>query len=162
MGGIRVDRGTGSDEPLAAAAAALRAGELVALMPQGTIPRGPAFFEPKLQGRWGVAHLAAMTGAQVVPVGLWGTERVWPRSERLPNLLALGHPPTVRISVGSPVTGLVGDPERDIERIMAAISDQLPAEARRRHTPTEDELRRTYPGGRIADTDESERRPGSD
>src|SRR5207248_5994189 len=48
MGGIRVDRGSGSDEPLEEAARALRAGELVTLMPQGTIPRGEAFFEPVL------------------------------------------------------------------------------------------------------------------
>ena len=59
MGGIRVDRGTGSDEPLQAAADALAAGELVAIMPQGTIPRGPAFFDPELKGRWGAARLAA-------------------------------------------------------------------------------------------------------
>ena len=39
MGGIRVDRGTGSDEPLQAAADALVGGEVVAIMPQGTIPR---------------------------------------------------------------------------------------------------------------------------
>ena len=96
MGGIRVERGTGSDEPLAEAAAALEAGELVALMPEGTIPRGQAFFDPVLKGRWGAARLAAMTGAPVIPVGLWGTEKVWPRSERLPNLLALRHPPTSR------------------------------------------------------------------
>ena len=53
MGGIRVERGTGSDEPLRAAAQALEGGELVAIMPQGTIPRGPAFFDPVLKGRWG-------------------------------------------------------------------------------------------------------------
>jgi putative phosphoserine phosphatase / 1-acylglycerol-3-phosphate O-acyltransferase len=41
MGGIRVDRGTGSDEPLQEAAAALLAGELVALMPEGTIHGDP-------------------------------------------------------------------------------------------------------------------------
>ncbi len=58
MGGIRVDRGTGSDEPLQAAADALAGGEVVALMPQGTIPRGPAFFDPELKGRWGAARLA--------------------------------------------------------------------------------------------------------
>ena len=40
MGGIRVERGTGSDEPLKEAAAALEAGELVVILPQGTIPRG--------------------------------------------------------------------------------------------------------------------------
>src|SRR5690606_1431056 len=36
LGGIRVDRGTGSDAPLRAAEEALAAGQLVALMPQGT------------------------------------------------------------------------------------------------------------------------------
>jgi putative phosphoserine phosphatase/1-acylglycerol-3-phosphate O-acyltransferase len=50
MGGIRVDRGTGSDEPLQAAAEALANGDLVAMMPQGTIPRGKAFYDPKLKG----------------------------------------------------------------------------------------------------------------
>ena len=41
FGGIRVDRGTGSDEPLKAAVSALDAGDLVAIMPQGTIPAVP-------------------------------------------------------------------------------------------------------------------------
>jgi putative phosphoserine phosphatase/1-acylglycerol-3-phosphate O-acyltransferase len=164
MGGIRVERGTGSDEPLAEAAAALAAGELVALMPQGTIPRGPAFFDPVLKGRWGAAKLAALSGAPVIPVGLWGTEQVWPRSERLPNLLALRHPPEVRIRVGAPVAGLTGrSPDADTKRIMKAIGALLPAEARRRRTPTAEELARTYPGGRPEGrTDEEERRPGQD
>jgi putative phosphoserine phosphatase/1-acylglycerol-3-phosphate O-acyltransferase len=163
MGGIRVERGTGSDEPLAAAALALEAGELVAMMPQGTIPRGPAFFDPVLKGRWGAARLAAMTGAPVIPVGLWGTEKVWPRSERLPNLLALGHPPTITIRVGQAVEGLTGEsPDADTEAIMAAIAGLLPPEAREVRTPTQEELARTYPGGKIKDTDETERRPGED
>ena len=50
MGGIRVDRGTGSDEPLEAAADALAGGEVVAIMPEGTIPRGTTFFEPAAEG----------------------------------------------------------------------------------------------------------------
>ena len=92
MGGIRVDRGTGSDEPLQAAADALAGGEVVAVMPQGTIPRGQAFFDPELKGRWGAARLAAMTKAPVIPIGLWGTEKVWPRSSRLPNVLNVVRP----------------------------------------------------------------------
>src|SRR5207302_1335761 len=60
LGGIRVERGTGSDEPLREAAEALEGGQLVALMPQGTIPRGEAFFDPVLKGKWGAARLAAM------------------------------------------------------------------------------------------------------
>jgi putative phosphoserine phosphatase / 1-acylglycerol-3-phosphate O-acyltransferase len=163
MGGIRVERGTGSDEPLAEAAAALEMGEIVSMMPQGTIPRGPAFFDPVLKGRWGAARLAALTGAPVIPVGLWGTEKVWPRSERLPNVLALRHPPTVTIKVGPPVAGLTGEsPDADTKTIMAAITRLLPPEARKKRTPTEEELAKTYPGGKIKDTDEDKRRPGRD
>ncbi len=162
IGGIRVERGTGSDEPLAAAALALEAGELVAMMPEGTIPRGPAFYDPVLKGRWGAARLAAMTGAPVIPVGLWGTEKVWPRSDRLPNLLALRHPPLVQVRVGPAVTGLVGDADADTKKIMRAISGLLPAEARKKRTPTDEELRKTYPGGKAKDTDETSRRPGTD
>ncbi len=163
MGGIRVERGTGSDEPLAAAAAALAAGELVALMPEGTIPRGPAFFDPVLRGRWGAAKLAAMTGAPVIPIGLWGTEKVWPRSERLPNLLAIGHPPRIRIKVGEAVAALKGvSPDADTKKIMKAITKLLPAEARKPRTPTAEELAKTYPGGKVKARDESARRPGTD
>ena len=166
MGGIRVERGTGSDEPLAEAAAALLAGEVVALMPEGTIPRGMAFFNTTLKGRWGAAKLAAMTGAPVIPVGLWGTEKVWPRSERLPNLLALRNPPRIKVSVGPAVSGLTGESaDADTKRIMKAITAQLPAEARKKHKPTEEELRRTFPHGKVPETDESDekdRRPGSD
>ncbi|MDP1805085.1 MAG: HAD-IB family hydrolase, partial [Acidimicrobiales bacterium] len=140
-----------------------RAGELVALMPQGTIPRGPAFFDPVLKGRWGAAQLAAETGAQVIPVGLWGTEKVWPRSARLPDLLALRNPPTVQVRVGEPVIGLTGDADKDTNLIMRSIAALLPAEARKRYEPTEDELRRTYPSSYTGDPDaETERRPGSD
>jgi putative phosphoserine phosphatase / 1-acylglycerol-3-phosphate O-acyltransferase len=158
MGGIRVERGTGSDEPLA-----LEAGELVAMMPQGTIPRGMAFFDPVLKGRWGAARLVAMTSAPVIPVGMWGTEKVWPRSERLPNMLALRHPPMITIRVGKAVTGLTGDDvDADTKTIMAAITKLLPPEARAKRTPTTEELAKTYPGGRIKDTDEESRRPGHD
>jgi len=163
MGGIRVDRGTGSDEPLRAAADALAAGELVAVMPQGTIPRGPAFFDPELKGRWGAAKLAAMTKVPVIPVGLWGTEQVWPRSARLPNLLAVTDPPLVTIRVGSPVELNHRSADADTKRIMAALSELLPPEAKVQRTPTAEELARTYPPGYEGDPDaELERRPGTD
>ena len=162
MGGIRVDRGTGSDEPLAAAAAALEGGEMVTMMPEGTIPRGPAFFR-KPTGRWGAARLAQMTGAPVIPVGMWGTERVWPRSSRLPNVLNLTDPPTIRIRVGAPVRLVGRSLEADTKRIMAALVDLLPADAYRKRTPTAEELAATYPPGYSGDPDrEATRRPGTD
>ena len=85
LGGIPVDRGSGSADPMRQAAAALRAGEVVIVLPQGTIPRGEAFFDPVLHGKTGAARLAAETGAPVVPIGLWGTEQVWPRSSKVPE-----------------------------------------------------------------------------
>ncbi|NLD77829.1 MAG: HAD-IB family hydrolase [Acidimicrobiales bacterium] len=163
LGGIRVDRGSGSDEPLAAAADALAAGEVVAIMPQGTIPRGMAFFEPELKGRWGAAKLAGLTGAPIIPIGLWGTEKAWPRNAKTPNLLAIGHPPTIRIRVGPPVELKGRSLDADTKRIMTAIMDLLPEEARVRHEPTPEELRRSLPAGYRGDIyAEDDRRPGSD
>ncbi len=164
LGGIRVERGTGSDEPLEAAAEALRGGEVVGLMPQGTIPRGPAFFEPELKGRWGAAKLAAMSKAPVIPIGIWGTEKVWPRSSRIPKLADPRHRPLVTVNVGPPVKGLTySDHDADTKTIMAAIVEQLPPEAKREHTPTEEELALTYPSGYQGDPEsEVERRPGTD
>ena len=40
LGGIPVDRGSGSDRPLREAIRALKAGEVVIILPQGTIPAG--------------------------------------------------------------------------------------------------------------------------
>ncbi len=160
-GGIRVDRGTGSDEPLDAAIAAVDAGELLMVAPEGTIPRGPAFFDPVLKGRWGAARIAAATGAPVIPVGLWGTEQVWPRSSRLPKM-SLTDRPRVTASVGPPVKLAHRSPDADTKRIMKAISAQLPPEARRRRTPTPEELARTYPPGYHGDPEaELSRRPGT-
>lgn len=151
MGGIRVDRGSGSGEPLQAAAEALQAGELVALMPQGTIPRGREFFEPVLRGRHGAARLAAMSRAPVIPIGMWGTEKVWPRNARVPNMLNLTSPPSIRTRVGPPVALSYEDVHADTASIMAAIVDLLPDEARQHHEPTEEELARTMPAGKKAE-----------
>jgi putative phosphoserine phosphatase/1-acylglycerol-3-phosphate O-acyltransferase len=168
LGGIRVERGSGSEEPLRAAQDALAAGELVALMPQGTIPRGPAFFDPELKGRWGAVKLAEATGAPIIPVGLWGTEKVWPRSSKLPDLTNILDPPTVRIRVGEPVELKHRSLDADTKRMMKAISALLPPEARRTRRPSMEELARTYPGGVVPDdwedaaAHEAARRPGTD
>jgi putative phosphoserine phosphatase/1-acylglycerol-3-phosphate O-acyltransferase len=161
MGGIRVVRASGSDEPLEAAADALAGGELVSMAPQGTIPRGPAFFDPVLKGRWGAARLASMSRAPVIPVGLWGTEKVWPRNARLPRLGP--DRPLVTATVGPPVKLRYADADDDTRAIMSAIVDLLPPEAREARTPTAEELALTYPAGYRGDaTLEAERRPGTD
>lgn len=162
LGGIRVDRGTGSTEPLDRAAKIIAQGEMVAMAPQGTIPRGPAFFETELTARKGVARLAQQTGAPVIPVGLWGTEKVWPRNQRVPTIDLISRP-DVTVNVG-PAVKLAGKSlAADTKKIMSAITKLLPDEARQKHTPTEAELVRTYPPGYSGDpAKESDRRPGTD
>jgi putative phosphoserine phosphatase/1-acylglycerol-3-phosphate O-acyltransferase len=146
FGQIMVDRSGGPTEAMAEAIKALRAGEVIVLTPEGTIPRGRDFFQTKLKGKTGAARLAAATQVPVIPVGIWGSEQVWPRSARLPNMTNLLHPPTVQVRVGPPVQGLTGaHAKADTETIMAAIVDLLPEEARQEREPTEEEIARATP-----------------
>ncbi len=145
LGGISVERGGGSDQALRAAEAALRAGEAVLVLPQGTIPRGPAFFDPELRGRTGTARLAAATGTPVIPIGIWGTEKVWPRSSRTPDVTLVFRPATVTVRVGSPLSLSLTDAEADTATIMSAISALLPEESTTRPAPTAEELAHTKP-----------------
>lgn len=150
LGAITVDRDShvGNAAAYEAAQRAVEGGEALVILPQGTIPRGEEFFNPKLKGKSGVARLAATTGAPVVPVAVWGTERVWPRSARVPNVTNLLSPPTVTVRVGRAVRHLDGaDARGDTERIMEAIIALLPEEARIRRIPTADEVARAMPPG---------------
>lgn len=151
FGGIRVDRGSDkAASSLSEAIRALEAGELVAVMPQGTIPRGRAFFDTKLVGKTGAARLAKETKAPVVPIGMWGTEKVWPRSSKVPYVWNVTSPPTITIRVGVPVELRYDDVKKDTERIMDAIAALLPPEARQEREPTEEEIRRALPSnGRL-------------
>lgn len=147
IGGISVDRSDGgaARDAVGRAESALRAGEVVIVLPQGTIPRGTDFFDPVLHGKTGTARLAASTGAPVLPMGLWGTEAVWPRCSRVPDFTAVLHPPTVRVRAGRPIVLGLDDAKADTAVVMAAISALLPPDGRMRRRPSAEELARTYP-----------------
>ena len=145
LGGIPVDRNGGGTESFENAAVALEGGELVCLLPQGTIPRGARFYDPVLKGRTGAARLAATSRAPVIPFGIWGSEHVWPRSSPIPRVLNVLDPPTVRVRVGQPVDLKYRSAVADTRRIMEAIVDCLPPEAREHREPTEEEIRRATP-----------------
>jgi putative phosphoserine phosphatase / 1-acylglycerol-3-phosphate O-acyltransferase len=159
MGAIRVDRGTGSDAPLKEAAKALDGGEVVVILPEGTIPRGEAFFDPILKGKKGTARLASMTGASVVPLGIWGTEKVWPRSSKVPSLLRFNDPHEIILRFGPPVvlassasSSTEASIADDTDAIMSAIMDLLPAESRIARKVTAEELAKTTPDGKLPST----------
>ncbi len=149
LGAIRVDREGDPAEAYEEALRALEAGEVVIILPQGTIPRGASFFDPHLEAKTGAARLAEAAGVPVVPIGLWGTEAVWPRSAKVPKVTNLLSPPRVTVRVGAPryLSGL--DAESGTEEIMAAIASLLPEAAQRTAPPSEAELAATYPSGHI-------------
>ena len=66
-------------QALAHAVAAMRDGAAVAIYPEGTTTRNPDF--SPMAAKNGVARLAALTGAPVVPAGQWGAHLLFTRGK---------------------------------------------------------------------------------
>lgn len=84
IGAVPVERGVGQAalDSLELLRKLLEQGQAVALYPEGTRSTDGRLY----RGRTGVAHLALQTGAQVVPVGLIGTDKVMPRGAKRPTM----------------------------------------------------------------------------
>ncbi len=81
VGVIPVDREEGGKEALKGAIEILEEGGAIGIFPEGTRSR-----DGKMgKGKTGVARLAALTGAAVVPVAIRQTDGVWPVSKRAPR-----------------------------------------------------------------------------
>ncbi len=112
----------------AAAVAAVRDGELVAIYPEATLTRDPGLWP--MVGKTGAARVALETGAPVIPVAQWGPQEILPPYTKRPKLLPRR---TMHVRAGPPVdlADVVGRPVdaellREVtERIMAAITDLL-------------------------------------
>ncbi|MDQ3952340.1 MAG: 1-acyl-sn-glycerol-3-phosphate acyltransferase [Actinomycetota bacterium] len=83
-GQISCERGGGdkSQQSLEIALDVLKEGNLLGIYPEGT--RSPDGY--LYRGRTGVARLALAAGVPVIPVGLVGTEKVMPKSAKIPRL----------------------------------------------------------------------------
>lgn len=77
-----VDRSGADRAALQRAQAVLSGGGLVGIFPEGTRQDADVLGE----AHGGAAFLALRAAAPVVPVGIVGTEIVWPRGQRLPKL----------------------------------------------------------------------------
>lgn len=91
---ISVDRSAGSSS-FVAAMRALRAGEFIGIFPEGTIS---VSFEIK-EIKSGAVRLAMGAGVPIIPVIVWGSQRVWtkgvPRNlkrQKVPVTIAIGKP----------------------------------------------------------------------
>ena len=74
---VPIRRGTGDTGALDDAIETIRDGSCVGVFPEGRVNEDPRAGPQRI--RSGLTRIAMPTGASVVPVGIWGTHRVWPK-----------------------------------------------------------------------------------
>ncbi|MCQ4083347.1 1-acyl-sn-glycerol-3-phosphate acyltransferase [Streptomyces sp. RB6PN25] len=103
---------------------ALRAGEIVGVFPEATISRSFTLKAFKT----GAARLAQDAGVPLLPMALWGTQRMWTKGH--PRRLGRHHFP-ITMRVGEP---LAAEPHEDAEsltdRLRGRVQELLDAAAR--------------------------------
>jgi len=124
-----VNRAGADRAAIAHATAFLEAGDLVGIFPEGT----RSTEEGMGSAHGGAAFIAIRAGVPVVPVAFVGTEKVWPRGQRLPKLRR------VTIRYGEPIAPAdfpAGSRKEQVslltELIMQRIVEEL-QEARKVH-----------------------------
>jgi 1-acyl-sn-glycerol-3-phosphate acyltransferase len=123
---IPVDRAAGLAS-YEEALAALKDGEVVGVFPEATISRSFTIKEMKS----GAARMAAATGTPVVPMAVWGTQRLWTKGR--PRTMTRRHTP-ISILIGEPMHPTPADRTEDVM-----------AELRVRMTALLDRAQREYP-----------------
>ena len=113
---IPVDRGAGA-ESYKAAVEDLRKGELVGVYPEATISRS---FEIK-EFKSGAARMAIEAGVPVIPMVIWGAQRVWTKG--FPKRLGRTKTP-IRIAVGAPIDP-VGPPNELTDTLHSTMKEML-------------------------------------
>jgi 1-acyl-sn-glycerol-3-phosphate acyltransferase len=159
-GHIRVDRGKSHvADALPSAADALRGAAMVMVYPEGRIGLDPWMWPER--GKTGVARMAALSGAPVLPVAQWGAHAVLPYASPTGLLRSIAravrHRPVVQVRFGTvPVdlTGLTGTPGAQAmnatRRIMTAIDDTLaPLRRDEMRTPRFVDTTRPYDMSRV-------------
>ncbi len=125
---ISVDRDAGS-KSFRDAMSALKAGEIVGLFPEATISRS---FEPK-EFKSGAERLAKATKSPLIPVGVWGTHRLWTYDDRA-SMKQRGVP--ISVYVGEPVDpSMRGDAaneelRRRVTELVHRAQDEYPTDGK--------------------------------
>ena len=124
---IPVDRSAGS-HAYDAAIEALQRGELIGVFPEGTVSR--SFEVQRIKA--GAVRLAQQAGAPLIPVAVWGAQRILTKGAKGRARERVGVP--VYVAIGTPVVVAPGDDIHD-------ASDALRAELQR----LTDHLQDIYP-----------------
>ena len=125
---ISVDRAAGA-EGMMVAARKLREGELVGIFPEATISRSFQIKELKS----GSVRIAANAGVPLIPVVLFGTQRILTKGRKLD----LTRHRTVGIEIGEPMHPTGQDPAAETAELRARMEQML------------DRLIRNYPADEI-------------
>jgi 1-acyl-sn-glycerol-3-phosphate acyltransferase len=119
---IAVERADNPAKAFRHAIAALKEGDVIGLHPEGRM--NARFALDKL--KTGAARMALDTGAPLIPVGVWGGQRIWAHKHRK---LFQRHVP-LRVVYGEPILPRAGESAGDLtHRLGMAIRNLLPAEA---------------------------------
>ncbi|WP_210650984.1 1-acyl-sn-glycerol-3-phosphate acyltransferase [Nocardioides sp. SYSU D00065] len=113
---IEVDRGEGVAS-FHTAVEQLRSGEAVGIFPEATISRAMELKEFKT----GAVRIAAAAGVPLVPVILWGTQRMMTKDH--PRDFSRGK--TIAIRVGAPIHPTGADPAAETTTLRARMSQML-------------------------------------
>ncbi|RMI36164.1 lysophospholipid acyltransferase family protein [Streptomyces triticirhizae] len=115
---IPVDRVRG-DQAFAPALDALRSGEIVGVFPEATI--SPSFTLRKFKS--GAARMAQEAAVPLLPVALWGTQRLWTKGRK--RELRRNHIP-ISIRIGAPLTAEPGESAAGLtERLRERVQELL-------------------------------------
>lgn len=124
---IAVDMKAGA-EAYAKAVTALRDGELLGIFPEAGVSASFTVRELKT----GAVRLAAQAGVPIIPVAVWGGQRLLTKRRRIGFFERFGVP--VTFAFGQPITVPAdADPKRATERLRASLQELV------------DRLQRAYP-----------------
>jgi 1-acyl-sn-glycerol-3-phosphate acyltransferase len=123
---IPIRRGERDAGALDEAIATIRGGALAGIAPEGAVNPDPDHLQ---RVRSGIARIALATAAPVIPVGIWGTHRRWPKGRR-----NWGRPlrPRLGIAFGEPMEpkGDVGgrdDVDAFLDDVRGRLEEQVEA-----------------------------------
>ncbi|GAA1143716.1 lysophospholipid acyltransferase family protein [Ornithinicoccus hortensis] len=130
LGQVPVHRGTSrAVDALAEAEQAVLDGSCVAIMPEGTLTRDPDLWP--MRAHVGVARLALVTRAPVIPIAQWGAQKLLAPYANRPTGLFSRHTMQVTAGPAVPLDDLFGREDdagalrEATDRVMAAITVQL-------------------------------------